>query len=214
MRLPLEEPDFRPWTVVSLPALLDSWQRKLPRATERPGILAVDGRGASGKSTFAEVLSRAVPGSVVVHMDDIAWHHAFFDWAALARDGVLIPVHAGQAVRYRPPAWDARSRGGAIEVPSGCPLVVMEGCGAARRELMPWIDVVVWVQADIQKAKTRGLVRDGGTAEAEAFWNQWMAEEFPFFAQERPWERADVIVSGMPTLDHEPESQAVVSART
>ncbi|MEF2276872.1 hypothetical protein V3W47_01085 [Deinococcus sp. YIM 134068] len=149
-----------------------------------------------------------------MHTDDIAWHHAFFDWATLARDGVLIPVHGGQAVRYRPPAWDARGREGAIVVPSGCPLVVVEGCGAARRELMPWLDVVVWVQADIEKAKARGLVRDGGTAEVEAFWDEWMAEEVPFFAQERPWERADVIVSGIPTLDHEPQSQAVVSART
>ena len=99
-------------------------------------------------------------------------------------------------------------------MPSGCPLLVLEGCGAARHELTPWIDVVVWVQSDIEKAKARGLVRDGGTAEAEAFWDEWMVEERPFFAKERPWERADVVASGMPELDYDPAFQAVVAVKT
>lgn len=132
MQLPPEEPYFGPWEVVSLTALLESWRHKLPDPMERPGVIAVDGRGAGGKSTLAAVLSRAVPGSVVVPTDDIAWHHSFFDWAELVRDGVFIPAHAGQDVHYRPPAWEVRSREGAIDVPSGCPLLILEGCGAER----------------------------------------------------------------------------------
>jgi energy-coupling factor transporter ATP-binding protein EcfA2 len=213
MKLLPEEPEFGPWKVVSLTRLLDSWRPRFPGPGARPGVLAVDGRSASGKSTLAAALSRAVPGSVVVHTDDLAWHQSFFDWAGLLVDGVLVPVHAAQEVRYRPPAWEERSREGAIAVPSGCPLVIVEGCGAARRELTPWTDVAVWVQSDTAKAKTRGLVRDGGSAEAEAFWTEWMAEELPFFAQDRPWERADMVVSGMPELDHDPASQLVVSAK-
>lgn len=214
MELPPEEPDFGPWNVVSLEALLGSWRHRFPDSGARPGVVAVDGRGASGKSTLAARLAQAVPGAVAVHTDDVAWHHAFFDWADLLRDGVLIPVHAGQALQFRPPAWEARGREGAIEVPSGCPLVIVEGSGAARHGLTPWIDVVVWVQTDVEHAKTRGLVRDGGTPEAQAFWDEWMAEEVPFFALERPWERADVVVSGLPEPDHEPASQVVVSGRT
>ncbi|CAM3652021.1 hypothetical protein DEFR109230_07000 [Deinococcus frigens] len=150
-------------------------------------------------------------GSVVVHTDDFAWHHAFFDWAELLREGVLKPAHAGQAVHFRPPAWDARRREGAIEVPAGCPLLVVEGSGAARKELMPWIDVVVWVQSDLERARTRGLVRDGDTAQTRVFWDEWMAEEIPFFARERSWERANTIVCGMPELDHDPGSEMVIA---
>ena len=98
-------------------------------------------------------------------------------------------------------------------MPSGCPLLILEGCSAARNELMPWIDVVVWAQSDIEKAKIRGLVRNGGTAEAEAFWDEWMAEEFPFFAEQRPWERADIIASGTPELDYDQASQVVVAVK-
>lgn len=214
MNLPPEEPEFAPWKVVSLAALAGAWRPRLAQVKGRPGVVAVDGRSASGKSTLAAALSRAVPGSVVVHTDDIAWYQTFFDWVGLVRDGVLVPVHAAQEVYFRPPAWEERGREGAIVVPSGCPLVILEGCGAARHELTPWLDLVVWVQTDVRAARTRGLLRDGGTAETEAFWNAWMAEEEPFFARERPWERADVVAWGTPDLDHDPAVQAVVSAAT
>ncbi|MFC3835550.1 MULTISPECIES: uridine kinase family protein [Deinococcus] len=212
MLLPPEEPAFGPWTAMPATSLLESWRAKLPAPGLRPGVVAVDGRGGSGKSTFAAALARAVPGAAVVHTDDLAWHHAFFDWANLLRDGVLVPVHAGQAVQYRPPAWDARGREGAVVVPAGCPLLVVEGSGAARRELMPWTDVVVWVQTDTGQAKARAMVRDGGTPEALTFWDEWMAEEFPFFARERPWERADTVATGAPGVAHDPAEQVVVSA--
>ena len=212
MLLPPEEPAFGPWTAMPATSLLESWRAKLPAPGLRPGVVAVDGRGGSGKSTFAAALARAVPWAAVVHTDDLAWHHAFFDWANLLRDGVLVPVHAGQAVEYRPPAWDARGREGAVVVPAGCPLLVVEGSGAARRGLMPWMDVVVWVQTDTGQAKARAMVRDGGTPEALAFWDEWMAEELPFFARERPWERADTVATGAPEVAHDPAEQVVVSA--
>lgn len=66
------------------------------------------------------------------------------------------------------------------------------------------VDSVVWVQADLERARARGITRDGGDASAAAFWDEWMAEEFPFLAQQRPWERADVIVAGTPDLEYDP----------
>ena len=96
-------------------------------------------------------------------------------------------------------------------MPSKCSLLFLEGVGAARRELMHVVDAVIWVQADVDLAKTRGLVRDGGDAAAVALWDDWMAAEFPFQAEQRPWERADFIVSGMPDLEHDPSSQVVIA---
>jgi hypothetical protein len=211
LHLPPEEPDFSPWKVVAVPTLLESWRGKLPDPVERPGVIAVDGRSAGGKTTMAKVLSGAVPGSVVVHTDDIAWHHSFFDWVELLRDGVLVPARAGREVHYRPPAWEPRNREGAVEVPLGCPLVIVEGVGAARKELMPLVDVVVWVQSDTEQARTRGITRDGGDAAAVAFWDEWMSEEFPFLAEQRPWERADVVVAGTPDVAYDPTSEVVVA---
>ena len=216
-------------------SLLKSWRGKLPSPAERPGVIAVDGRSAGGKSTLAAFLHRAVPGSAVVHTDDIPssgnWHGAalsashlsdstspvgsFFDWTERLLENVLVPARAGQAVRYRPQAWaDWFREEGAIEVPRGCPMLILEGVGAARRELMHVVDVVVWVQSDIEQAETRGIARDGGDAEAAAFWEKWMAEEFPFLANQRPWERADAVVAGTPDLECDSTSQVVVAVQS
>ena len=51
-------------------------------------------------------------------------------------------------------------------------------------------------------AERRGISRDieegvnGDAEESVRFWHWWMAGERTFFTKDRPWERADVIVSG------------------
>jgi hypothetical protein len=164
--------------------------------------LAVDGRSSSGKTTLAGRLGVAVPGAAVVHTDDIAWWHSRFGWADLLVDGVLNPARTGQAVSYRPPAWHDRDRQGAIEVPAGCRLLIVEGVGAARRESAAMTDVAVWVQADEREAERRSLARVGRPGESPTVQHlrDWMAEEVPFLAEQRPWERADLVVSGTPEI--------------
>ena len=103
---------------------------------------------------------------------------------------------------YRPPGWATHDRPGAVEAAGGRPLVV-EGVRRGRAELAGLADLVVWVQSDRTLARIRGLARDAsyGTrtpAEAEAFWDDWMTEEEPFLAADRPWERADLVVLGTP----------------
>jgi hypothetical protein len=166
----------------------------------RPVIVAVDGRQGSGKTTVAERLAAAVTGGVVVHTDDLAWWESFFAWDHLMATGVLLPLRRGEDVAYRPPAWNARARPGAVEVPASAPLVVVEGVGSSRRSLTPLLDAAVWVQADHVEATRRGIERDGGTPEAAAFWHEWAAEEEPFLAADRPWERAAATVCGTPGL--------------
>lgn len=164
----------------------------------RPVIVAVDGRSGAGKSTVADRLRDEVPGSCVVHTDDVAWHESFFGWDGLLAAGVLLPVRQGGAVAFRPPAWLERGREGAIEVPAGCPLLIVEGVGAGRASLTPLVDVAIWVQSDRQEARRRGLERDGGTPEAITFWEEWQAGEVPFLAADRPWDRADIVLCGTP----------------
>lgn len=196
-----------------------------------PLLLAIDGRAGGGKTTLAATINQAVSGSAVVHTDDIPtsdnWNgtdaytpappatgplpRSYFDWTERLLKNVLEPVRAGRAVRYRPPAWDDWAREGAIEVPSGCPMVIVEGVGTARLELMHLIDVVVWVQSDVEQTETRAMVRDGGGAEAVAGWAAWKAEELPFLAAQKPWERADFVVSGTPALEYDAASQLVVA---
>ena len=124
----------------------------------RPVVLAVDGRSNAGKTTLAARIRRVVPGSAVVHTDDIAWEHSRFGWADLLIEGILVPVHQGRAVSFRPPHWAERGREGAVRVPAGCPLLVVEGVGAGRREAAHLLDSLIWVQSDEREAARRSPI--------------------------------------------------------
>lgn len=208
MSLPAGEPHAGPWRVAPVDELVRVIFRAAGAPTGRPRVVAVDGRSAAGKSTLAGLLHDAVPSSAVVHTDDVAWHHSFFGWADLLACGALEPIRRGQPVRYRPPAWDARERTGAITVPVGLEMVLIEGVGAGQRALAQLLDAVVWVQSDFAEAERRGIARDivqgvNGDPEASTkFWHEWMAEELVFVEQQRQWERACVVVAGTPTLAH------------
>src|SRR3984957_11764804 len=205
------EPAAEPWQVMQLTQLA----RKLgpdPRARlGRPRILAVDGRSGSGKTTLASRIHGVARASAVVHTDDIAWKQAMFDWADLLTDGILEPVHRDEHVSYRPPAWQEHNRDGAIEVPANSDLVIIEGAGAARRELMALVDTVIWVQSDLAEAERRGIERDGGDEAAAAFWHLWMAEELPFMARQQSWTRAGLIIAGTPAVPHDPATEVVIA---
>lgn len=209
MTLLAVEPVAGPWRVTTVDELAGIVLAGAGSLTGRPAVVAVDGRSAGGKTTLARRLSSAVPASAVVHTDDFAWQHSFFAWDELLTRGVLEPVRLGHAVHYRPPAWETHGRPGAIEVPAGLDLVVVEGVGAARRELADLLDAVVWVQSDFAEAERRGIARDlalgghGGPEQTAAFWQEWMAHEVPFLERERPWERARVVVAGTPPLPHD-----------
>ena len=205
------EPAAGPWQVLPLAQLVRRLRPRDGAPPGRPWVLAVDGRSGSGKTTLAERIRGVVAASTVVHTDDIAWSQAMFDWADLLKGGVLEPVHRGEPVSFRPPAWRERNRAGAIEVPQGRELLIVEGAGAGRRELMHLVDALVWVQSDMAEAERRGIERDCGDAAAVSFWHLWMAEELPFMARQRPWTRASVIAAGTPSVRHDPVNEVVIA---
>jgi hypothetical protein len=220
LQLAPEEPEAGPWRVERLSTVVNAVTRR-GADQSRPVVLAVDGRSNNGKTTVAERIRELVPGSVVIHTDDIAWEHSRFGWADLLIDGILVPVRQGQAVSYRPPRWEEHGRAGSLEVPAGCPLLIIEGDGAGRREVAHLIDTLIWVQADEREAGRRAAARatnrpaadlanqahDGAPIDEDG----WMAEEIPFNTAQRTWERADLIVCGTPEIPYDPGTQIVIA---
>ena len=211
MRLAAEEPAAGPWRVVGLADLAAMAIRAAGGPGARPRIVAVDGRSASGKTTLAARLERAIPGAATVHTDDVAWWHGFFDWDELMARGVLEPLRRGDDVAFRPPAWEERGRPGAIEVPAGASVVLVEGVGAGRRELAGLVDAVLWVQSDLEVRARRDEARVAAGEVSSDLLERWMADEFPFVAEQRPWERAFAVVAGTPGVAHDPATEVVVA---
>jgi hypothetical protein len=216
MELGPGEPAAGPWHVEPLDAFARSLAEAAGTPSGRPRLIAVDGRGGSGKTVLAERLRPALSPAAVVHSDVVAWGHARFGWDDLMITGVLEPLHAGRPVSFRPPGWDHDVREGRIEVPAGLSAVIIEGVGVARRSLAPLVDVTIWVQSDYVEAKRRGTRRDiaeWGRTEEEAsrLWDEWEDEEVPFLQDDQPWHRAHAIVGTSTPLRHDPETEVVVS---
>lgn len=202
MRTPpgTSEPVVTGWCPVTLDTLAD----RLPRTDiGRTRIIAIDGRSASGKSTLAEDLRAAIPGSAVVHTDDVAWYFSMFDWTAELSEHIIVPARKRQQVHYRPPGWVAQGRAGAIDVPAYLGTLIVEGVGAGRRELTDLVDALIWVQSDFDTAREKGLARDieagvnGDAEHSREFWDQWMGEELPFLEKQQPWSRSVLSVAGV-----------------
>ena len=86
MALPSGEPATTNWQVVTTSGLAETVRLATGEPVRRPRVIAVDGRGAAGKSTLTQALAAALPRATVVHTDDIAWHEPFFGWGTCWRN--------------------------------------------------------------------------------------------------------------------------------
>ena len=176
----------------------------------RPAIVAVNGHSSSGKSTLAGLLAAALPSAAVLHTDDLAWHHGVFAWDELLRDSVLPVVRAGEALDYRPPQWQTRSRPGSITLPPSLAYLLVEGVGASQSSIRNLFDVVIWVETDEPTRLARDLLRLAAGEMSPADYASWMAEENAYTTRERPWERADLLVYGGDSVPYDSRTEIVI----
>jgi hypothetical protein len=212
VRLHPGEVEASGWRVAKLSDVVQQLRDAAPGVVGRPLVVAIDGRGGAGKSMLAERLGTIVPASAVVHTDDVAWHHAFFDWADVMVENVLRPLHRGEAVEFRPQAWIERSRPGVIRIPTGVDVVWVEGTGIIRQELARWIDASIWLQGDLDEQERRLVARDGDSPAQQQHIADWLAEELPLLLREQPWKRATIVVAGTTELDYAPDSEIVIAS--
>jgi uridine kinase len=179
------------------------------RASPRCGdvrLVAVDGAGGAGKSTFADQLSVALGGAPIVHTDDFASWDEPLDWWGRLEEHVLIPLECGQEVSIRPYDWDARRFGEPRVLPRN-DVVILEGVSSSRAVVAGRLAFAVWIETPRAERLRRGIERDGPAMAAQ--WDQWTEAEDAHFAKDRPRERADLIVDGAPSIAHDAATEFV-----
>jgi gluconate kinase len=146
---------------------------------DAPRITLIDGRSGAGKSMFASGLARE-EGSVLVSIDDVypgwdgldagSWHIHHY---------LLIPHRAGLQGRYRPWLWEEGRPGDWIDIPRGASLIV-EGCGALRRDSRDVTENRIWLDQDEEVRRSRAIERDGEMYAPH--WTRWALQEERFLA--------------------------------
>jgi len=140
-------------------------------------MVLVDGRSGSGKTHFAMALA-AESGATVISIDDV-----YPGWDGLDAGSwhifhnVVLPISQGKAARYQRWDWERNQRADWVTIPHGVPVIV-EGCGAIRRESAPLSADRIWLEAPEEIRLQRALARDGD--EYAALWRRWAIQEDRF----------------------------------
>jgi len=170
----------------------------------RPYFIAIDGRSAAGKSTFASRLSEVV-NSLVIHGDDffaggvdirneppsrlaascINWREQVAAIESLQSTGVAV-YH-----RFDWQAFDGTQER-ALTTLTVQPIVILEGVYSARPELRSYFDCFILIEVDDQRRKKQWLKREG---EITAWDKQWLEAEDWYFANISHRSLFDFIVS-------------------
>jgi uridine kinase len=184
--------------MTTLEAIIRAVRSAPPQTGMSTSVVAIDGYGGAGKSTLAALLGDRLNAQAqrvdLVHTDDFASADNPLNWWPRLIAQVLQPLKDGAAARYQRYDWDLErlAEWHSIE-PGG--LVLLEGVSASRNAFRPYLSLAIWIETPAEERLRRGLERDGEQARDQ--WRQWMADEVAWGSAERPWERADIVVSGV-----------------
>lgn len=157
-------------------------------------IIAIDGRGGSGKSMLAEKLAKEI-GAETIHTDDFASWAKPLDWWARVVKEVFEPVKQGAlTLSYRRGSWGPDHHPAAVKNQPVTPMIILEGVSSARKEFREYLTYAIWVETPLDVCLQRGLERDG--QDALPNWQKWIAAENEYIVRDKPQTYADIIVDG------------------
>lgn len=161
-------------------------------------FVAIDGLGASGKSTLASLLADTL-GAEIIRLDDLSGPKSF-SWMPRLKAEILEPVSEGAtSLTYQPESWWGRTPPPVTDQPV-TPVMIVEGVGSHHPEVRAFWGVSIFVDTPAGLCLERGVARDMATGEPEAAigrqWKDWQTAELAYLAERDPAAHADFVIMG------------------
>ena len=119
-------------------------------------LVAIDGPGGSGKSTFASRLSAAAGDAPVIHTDDFASADNPINWWPRLLEQVITPLANGEPAHYQRYDWPSESLAEWHTV-APVPIIIIEGVSSARSEWSNHLSFVIWIETPREVASLAQL---------------------------------------------------------
>jgi uridine kinase len=165
--------------------------------------VGVSGYAGAGKSVLTRRLVEVLDDAVRVRGDEFLVPSRIVrrsaDWDGVERERlraeVLEPFRAGRSVSVRPLDWATGRLGDPTPLPRS-PVLVVDLIGLFHPDLLPWLDLTVWVDAEPDVALERGMARDraAGLDHDELWTNVWSPNDLEFEQMFLPADHADLRV--------------------
>lgn len=166
--------------------------------TTSPRVFAIDGVAGSGKTTLASQLQLDLPGSQVVHMDDLysGWKDPLSqDLTRRVCDEILNLFLNGHEVIYRKFNWHQGVFDETIRI-APTQTLLLEGVGAGQSAFRKTLSRIIWVEIDPESGFKRVIARDGEKVKTEML--NFLKDQNKHFSAELTDKAADYTISGVP----------------
>ena len=157
--------------------------------------LAIDGPSGSGKTTLAAAIAEEIPGTAIIHMDDLYRGWLLTLGSNLTREllSIFEQIEEQGSAIYSKFDWDQNRISEPTEIKVER-LLVLEGVGSAQEALDKFLDLRVWIEVPVDIGMQRAIERDG--AQIAPHMELFLADQDAYFTAEQVRERSDFHLSG------------------
>jgi glycine/serine hydroxymethyltransferase/uridine kinase len=171
--------------------------------SQKPFIIAIDGRGGSGKSSSAQKISQNFKTQIIKTDDFITFFKSeitskdyYWDKNRFEQD-VLLPLKNGQNFKYNICRWKTGEIVREDQINQNNEIIIIEGLHALHQDLLHFYDLKIWVDTPLETSLERGKIRDlqKGKENIDELWNIFTPVQEEYILQYKPQENADIVIS-------------------